>query len=89
MFQLDGSSDVSVVCEREHELNNLDVGSSGHVCSRVVPLLYMMYGLSLAWMEHFVLWHVQVRIHGGLMLSHIKSRPCGHVSFSLRWHNVQ
>ena len=55
---------TSIIC-----MESLDVGNSGHVRSRAAPLIYKMYGLSLARMEHFVLWHVHVRIHGGMMLS--------------------
>lgn len=54
----------SVIC-----MESFNVGSSGHICSRDAPLIYRMYGLSLARMEHFVLWHVHVRVHGGMMLS--------------------
>lgn len=49
-------------------MKSLGVGSRGHVCLRAVPLIYMMYGISLAMKEHFVLWCVQLMIHDGMVL---------------------
>ena len=53
----------SIIC-----MESLGVGISGHVCSRTTTLTHRMSSLSLTRQDHFVLWQVQLRIHGMMVL---------------------
>lgn len=47
----------------------LGVGMNGPDCFCVAPCAYIMSGRSLARHVHFVVWHVQCKIHDGMALS--------------------
>lgn len=42
---------------------------NGPNCSCVAPCTYTMFGRSFAKHVHFVVWHEQWKIHGGMVLS--------------------
>lgn len=61
------------------------VGMNGPCCVIATPFMYIMSSLSLAKHVHFEVLHMQLKIHGGLVLSSGELLLAS-TFVSLKWH---